>query len=317
MAAGCVIGVDLGGTKLLGGVVADGLVVRHRAFRATPAEGAIDALAEVVAELADAADEEVAGVGIGLPSLVDRERGAARWTNHLELAGVPARDVLAERLGLPVAVDNDANLALLAEHRAGAAQGAAHALMLTLGTGIGGAAIVEGRLLRGAAGGAGEFGHMTVDPAGPPCPGHCPNRGCLEALASGTALGREGEAAAARFPGSALAAERAAGRPITGALVTELAHDGDQAARTAVAEVGRWLGVGLAALANSFDPEVVVIGGGVGRAGNLLLDPAREELAARALPPIAERVRVVPSAFGEESGMLGAALLAREAADGR
>ncbi len=314
MPSGCVIGVDLGGTKLLGGVVAEDLTVRHRAFRPTPAEGALDALEAVVAELVEAAEGPVLAVGLGIPSLVDARRGEAVWTNHLDLAGVPVRDVMAERLGLPVAVDNDANAALLAEQRAGAAQGARHALLLTLGTGIGGAAIVDGALLRGARGMAGEFGHVTVDPDGPPCPGHCPNHGCLEAMVSGIALAREGEREADAAPGSPLARERAAGAPVTGALVTEMAHDGCPASRAAVATVGRRLGIGLAGLANVFDPEVIVIGGGVGRAGELLLAPARAELAARALPPVAAGVRVVPSAFGPESGMLGAALLAREAA---
>jgi glucokinase len=314
MPAGCVIGVDLGGTKLLGGVVGPDLVVHHRAFRATPEAGALDALAAIVAELIAAVDDEVVAVGLGIPSLMDAARGAALWTNHLDLAGVPVRDVMSERLGLPVAVDNDANCALLAEHRAGAAQGADHVVMLTLGTGIGGAAMVDGALVRGARGAAGEFGHMVVDADGPPCPGNCPNRGCLEAHASGIALARAGARAALDAPESALAQALRGGREPTGALVTELAHDGDEAARSAVARVGRWLGIGLSGIVNVFDPEVVVIGGGVGRAGELLLGPAREELAARALPPIAEHVRVVPSAFAAESGMLGAALLARGAA---
>ena len=314
MPSGCVIGVDLGGTKLLGGVVSDGLLVHHRARRPAPATGALDALAGIVDELCAAGDEEITAVGLGIPSLVDAGRGTAAWTNHLELAGVPVADVLSERLGLPVAVDNDANAALLAEHHAGAAAGARHALMLTVGTGVGGAAIVDGRLLRGAGGAAGEMGHVPVDADGPPCPGSCPGRGCLEARVSGIALAREGREAAQEDPRSALAAAAAEGREITGALVTELAHDGDAAARAAVARVGRWLGVGLAGLANVFDPEVVVIGGGVGHAGELLLEPARAELAARARPPSAERVLVVPAAFGDESGMLGAALLAREAA---
>jgi len=314
MPPGCVIGMDLGGTKLLGGVVDGDLVVRHRAFRPTPESGVLDTIAEVVEELGGAVEGGIAAVGLGIPSLMDVARGGALWTNHLDLEGVPVRDLMSERLGVPVAVDNDANVALVAEHRAGVAAGSRHALMLTLGTGIGGAAIVDGALLHGSRGAAGELGHIVVQADGPPCPGNCPNRGCLEALCSGTALAREGERLGHEEPGSALGRLVAAGRPVTGALVTELAHDGDEAARRAVAVVGRWLGVGLSGLVNVFDPEVVVIGGGVGRAGDLLLDPAREELAARALPPMASHVRVLPSRFGEESGMLGAAILAWEAA---
>jgi glucokinase len=318
MSAECVIGLDLGGTKLRAAVVGRDLAVRHRASRSSREGDALELLAAAVgevAELAAGAGEEVVAAGLGIPSLVDRATGTALWTNHLDLAGVPVRDVLSERLGLRVAVDNDANAALLAEHRVGAAVGARHALLLTLGTGIGGAALVDGALLRGAHGAAGELGHVVVAADGPPCPGNCPNRGCLEAMASGTALARAGERAAERWPDSGLGRELARGRALTGALVTELAHDGDAAAVEAVAEVGRWLGVGLSGLVNVFDPEVVVVGGGVIRAGDLLLDPAREELAARALPPIAERARVVPAALGEESGMIGAALLAWDEVD--
>ncbi len=317
MPAGCVIGVDLGGTKLSAGVLDGDLSVSHRAFRPSAVQPALDAIEAVVRELVEAAGKPIAAVGVGIPSLVDSgggaAAGAARWTNHLDLAGVRVGDVMSERLGLPVAVDNDANLALLAEHHAGAARGAGHALMLTLGTGIGGAAIVEGALLRGAHGWGGELGHVVVDADGPPCPGGCPNRGCLEAVASGPALALEGARRAEAEPESALGRELARGREITGALVTELAHDGDRAARAAVASVGRWLGVGLSGLVNVFDPEVVVVGGGLVAAGDLLLAPAREELAARALPPVAATVRVSASHFGEESGMLGAGLLALEA----
>jgi len=312
----CVIGVDLGGTKLLAGVVDSDLRVHHRAFRAAPTEGVLDALEEVARELIQASETPVTAVGMGIPSLIDRAAGVARWTNHLDLEGVAVADLMADRLGLPVTVDNDANVAMLAELRAGAAREASHAVLLTVGTGIGGAAVADGRLVRGARGFAGEWGHVTVDLDGPPCPGRCPGRGCLEAMASGSALAVEGDRAVAAHPSSALAAAERAGRTVTGALVTELAHDGDEAARSAVEVVGRRLGVGLAAIANALDPEVIVIGGGVIAAGELLLGPAREELGRRALPPVAEGVRVVPARFGGESGMLGAALLARGGGDG-
>jgi len=309
--ADCVIGVDLGGSKLAAGVVDADLRVHHRAFRPAPTSGMIDALEAVARELIAASEEPVAAVGMGIPSLIDRSAGVAVWTNHLDLAGVAVADLMSERLGLPVVVDNDGTAAMLAEHRAGAAAGAAHAVMLTLGTGIGSGLVVDGRLVRGSRGFAPEFGHIVVDLDGPPCPGSCPSRGCLEAVASGTALAVEGDQVAARDRDSALAAAEAAGRPITGALVTELAHDGDEAARGAVAAVGRRLGVGLASIANALNPEVIVIGGGVIGAGELLLAPAREELAARALPPVADSVRVEAARFGAESGVLGAALLAR------
>ena len=311
MPTDCVIGVDLGGSKLAAGVVDRELRVHHRAFRSAPTTGVLDELETVARELIEASEEPVTAIGMGIPSLMDRAAGVARWTNHLDLAGVAVADLMSDRLGLPVVVDNDGNMAMIAELHSGAAHGASHAVMLTLGTGIAGAIVVDGRLVRGARGAAGELGHIVVDCDGPPCPGNCPNRGCLEALASGTALAVEGDRAVANDRNSALAKAEAAGRPITGALVTELAHDGDAAALSAVEAVGRKLGIGLASIANALDPELIVIGGGVIAAGELLLGPAREELAKRALPPIAASVRVVPSHYGAESGMLGAALLAR------
>jgi len=308
-----VVGVDLGGTKLSAGVVDADLRVHHRVVRRARGRDQAEVLATIVAavsEAADAAGAPVEAVGFGIPSLVDQRRGVPLFTTHLPLRDLPFRELMAERLGLPVFLDNDANVALLAEVRAGAARGAAHAVMFTLGTGIGGAALVDGRLLRGAIGSAGEFGHTVVEIDGPPCP--CGNVGCLEAVASGTALGREGLRVARGEPAGPLGRALAAGRPITGALVTELAHDGDRASRDLVALVGMRLGVGIANVLNIFAPEVVVIGGGVIAAGELLLAPARQVVADRALPPSRDLVRIVPARFGEESGMLGAALLALE-----
>jgi len=235
-------------------------------------------------------------------------------SNHLPLHGVAVRDVLAERLGLPVAVDNDGNAAMLAEWRWGEARGAHNAIMLTLGTGIGGGLIVDGRLVHGARGAAAELGHIIVDADGPPCPGSCPNHGCLEALVSGHAIGAEGLRLARLAPGSALGRARESGREITGALVTELAHDGDPAARDVMALMGQRLGLGVVTLVNIFNPEVVVVGGGAIAAGELLLAPAREVVARRALPINREDVRLVSARFGAESGMLGAACMALDAA---
>jgi glucokinase len=311
MAAGSVIGVDLGGTKLLAGVVDPALNVHHRAHRRARGDDeatVLDTIVAAVQEMRDAADGPVAGVGFGIPSLVDIRRGTAVSTVHLPLRGVPFRDVMAERLGLPVWVDNDANAAMLAEHRAGAARGCSTAVMLTLGTGIGGAVLVEGRVVHGARGGAGELGHMVVDIDGPPCP--CGNAGCLEALASGNALGREALRVARATPESGLGRALAAGREITGMLCTELAHDGDPAARDVVALIGTRLGIGIANLVNALNPEVVVVGGGVIAAGDLVLEPARSVVRDRALEPSRDDARIVPTRFGAESGMLGAALLA-------
>jgi glucokinase len=315
MAAGCVIGVDLGGTKLLAGTVDSKLEVHHRAYRlARPDDAAslIDQLVEAVQEAVEAAPSEVLAVGLGIPCLVEPETGVALDSNHLPLHGVAVRDLVAERLGLPVVVDNDANAAMLVEWRCGEARGANNAIMLTLGTGIGGGLIVDGRLVHGARGAAAELGHIIVDADGPPCPGSCPNHGCLEALVSGHAIGVEGLRVARDDPDGALGRALAAGRDITGALVTELAHDGDPAAREVMTLMGERLGLGVVTLVNIFNPEVVVVGGGAIAAGELLLAPAREVVARRALPINREDVRLVSARFGAESGMLGAACMALE-----
>jgi glucokinase len=307
-----VIGVDAGGTKLLGGVVDEHLVVHHRVhrlWRGADRQETLDIFVEAVDEVRAAAGD-VDAVGFGLPALVERDTGVALWSTHLPLEGVPFRDLMSERLGLPVQVDNDANVALLAEHRRGAAHGASHAAMVLLGTGIGGGLLLDGRIYRGASGVGAELGHIVVDLHGPDCQGACPGRGCLEVMASGSAIGREAERLARERPDSALGRRLAGGGEITGAVATELAHDGDEAARAALALVGERLGAGLVSLVNALNPERIVIGGGAVAAGDLLLDPAREVVAARALPPAAALAEIVPAHFGAESGMLGAALLA-------
>jgi glucokinase len=315
MAPECVIGVDLGGTKLLVGAVDADLHVYHRAHRhsrgadqATLVETVVDAVQEVRESVAG----PIAAVGFGIPCLIDQERGMAVTCVNLPIVDLPIRDVMSERLGLPVYIDNDANVAALAEQRYGVARGARNVVMLTLGTGIGGGLILDNEVYRGSIGAAAELGHMVIDVDGPPCQGTCPSHGCLEAMASGTALAREGRAAAEAHPDSALGAALASGREITGALVTELAHDGDAVARDVLALVGTRLGVGISNFTNIFNPEMVVIGGGVIAAGDLILEPARRVVAERALRPSRDLVRIVPARFGAESGMLGAAALALE-----
>jgi glucokinase len=310
MADACVIGVDLGGTKLLAGTVDAELRVHHRAYRLARRDAVLETIVEAVEEAREATDREVLAVGVGVPCLVEPGSGRAMACNHLPLVDVPLRDLLAERLDLPVVIDNDATAALVAEARWGAARDARHVVMLTVGTGIGGGLLVDGRVLRGVSGAAGEVGHVVIDENGPPCPGNCPSHGCLEAFVSGPALALEGLRRAQADPDSGLGRALAAGRGITGPLVTELAHDGDPAACAAVATLGAHLGVGMTNLVNVFNPEVVVVGGGLVAAGDLLLDPARAALAERGLVPARDQVQVVAARFGEESGMLGAAGLA-------
>lgn len=316
----CVIGVDLGGTKLLAGLVRDDLVVLDRRYRLAPRsqdpEALLQHVVDEVRELLGSGivrPDAVRAVGVGIPSLVDRARGVAVSTVHQPLDGVPVRDELQDRLQLPVALDNDANCAALAEWRAGAATGCDDVVLLTVGTGIGSGVVSGGHLLRGATGAATELGHMTVDLDGPPCQGACTNTGCLEALASGGALGREGARLAGQRPGSGLARLAGEGHEITGVRVTEQARLGDAAAIEALATVGTLLGVGIANAMNIFNPELVLVGGGVSDAGELLLGPARAEARRRARPP-SNAARVEVARFGAEAGMVGAAVLALEEA---
>jgi glucokinase len=310
-----VIGVDAGGTKLLAGVVHEDLTVGHsvrRLWSGGDRAEVLDTMVEAVTAARTGAAGEVRAVGFGIPSLVEFATGTSVSSVHLPLDGVPFRSLMAERLGLPVFVDNDSNLAALAEQRVGAARGSSNVVMLTLGTGVGSGVVLDGRLMRGATGAASEIGHMTVDLHGPPCQGTCPGRGCLEVMASGTAIGREGTDAGRRDPLSALGRAVAQRGLVTGEEVAALAVGGDPAACGVMAAIGRNLGAGIASVVNIFEPEVVVVGGGAAAAGDLLLDPAREVVAQRALRPGRDAVRIVPAALGEQAGMIGAGLFALE-----
>jgi glucokinase len=257
----------------------------------------------------------VAAVGLGIPATIDHDRGVAVAAVNLPIENLSIRQIAGERTGLPIFVDNDANVAALAEHLYGAARGADNAVMLTIGTGIGGGLILGGEIYRGATGAGAELGHMVIAMDGLPCQGNCPGHGCVETYASGTALGREAREAAAREPDSALGAMLAEGREIDGKAVTEAALAGDRAAVGVFELVGARLGVALASLANLFEPDVIVIGGGVIAAGDLLLEPARRELRARALTPM-NGTPVLAAELGEDAGMIGAAAMARLELDG-
>ena len=270
-------------------------------------ENLIEELAEELRE-AKEARPDVLAAGLGIPATIDRARGLAIQAVNLTIADVPIRDLMQERIGLPVFVDNDANMAALAEHLYGAGRGVQNVVMLTIGTGIGGGLILHGEVYRGSTGAAAELGHIVIEEDGPPCQGNCPNHGCVEALASGTAIAKAGKQAAQRDPDSALGKALAEG-PIAGRTVTELALTGDGPAREVVAQAGRHIGVALSSLANIFDPDVFVIGGGVSVVGDLLLDPAREELRSRALPPQNESP-VKLAELGPDAGMIGAAAMA-------
>lgn len=314
------IGIDIGGTKVAGGLVDPaGEVVDHvrrdTPHRTTEPKVVEDLIVEVVQDLLGRATGEVVGVGIGAAGFVAADRATVVFAPHLSWRHEPLRAALIERLDLPVFVDNDANAACWAEYRFGNVQGESHVVMVNLGTGIGGAIVVDGQIQRGRFGIAGEFGHMQVMPGGHRC--ECGNRGCWEQYASGNALVREARSLV--LAGSPLAHDLAASvdgdpRELTGPMITEAARAGDPTAEELLAEIGTWLGTGLANLANAFDPGAFVIGGGVSAAGSMLLDPARDSfrrhLAGRGYRPEA---RIVQAALGNESGFVGAADLARTA----
>jgi glucokinase len=306
------IGVDLGGTKMLIGVLdsAAEVVWESRERSTGQSEDALVDLLVREVEEARRARPGVAAVGLGIPATIDHDSGVAVSAVNLPIADLPIRELAGERTGLPVFVDNDANVAAFAEHLYGAARGADNAVMLTLGTGIGGGLILGGEIYRGATGAGAELGHMVIAMDGLPCQGNCPGHGCVETYASGTALGREARAAAEREPDSALGKVLAGGEEVDGKAVTEAALAGDATAIGVFDLVGARLGVALTNFANIFEPEVIVIGGGVIAAGDLLLDPARRELRQRALTPM-NRTPVLAAELGEDAGMIGAAAMAR------
>jgi glucokinase len=301
------IGIDLGGTKMAGLLVREDGEVLASEERATPEQ--TDAILEDLAGLAASLRQPgVEAIGIGVAGMVDFATGAMPFAPNLPLRDVPIRDTVAEATGLRCVVDNDANAAGWAERTFGAARGHDHVLLLTVGTGIGGALITDGRLYRGSHGFAGEIGHIVVEPGGPMC--GCGNRGCWEQVASGQALDRLARQDVERdaHGGIALAA---AGAAVTGHHAAAAARAGDQPARRIFADVGRRLGEGIAGLVNVLDPEIVVVGGGVAEEEDLLLEPARaafwETVELRRGRP---EVPLVPAMLGNEAGAIGAASLA-------
>jgi glucokinase len=314
------IGLDIGGTKIAGGVVTAGGVVLERTRVPTPpADGAatLAAMVAVVDQLR-ARHPGVDAVGVGAAGMVEWPRGRLRWAPHNAYRRLELRRLLHERTGLPTVVDNDARAAAWAEARFGAGAGTDDLVLVAVGTGIGGGLVLDGAVYRGAAGLGGEVGHMIVAPDGDPC--DCGNRGCLEAMASGSALGRAARAAAAQDPDGRLATLAGGPQRVTGEIVFQAAKEGDQAAIALFERTGYWLGVGIASLITIFDPDVVVVGGGLAATGDLLLAPARASMeryvfgrAHRELPPVA------PARLGADAGLVGAATLALRGlhADGR
>jgi glucokinase len=310
------IGVDVGGTSVRAGVVDVHGNVHDTARTPTPrSEAALEAaLVGVIGELA--ARHRVGAIGLALAGFVTPNRRGVRFAPHLSWRDAPVADRIAGRVGLPVIVEHDANAAALAERHFGAASGASTVVFVALGTGIGSALLLDGELFRGAFGVAPELGHLRVVPDGRPCA--CGKSGCWERYCSGTALATTAVELLARDPGHAPVLRRlVAGDPgrVTGRRVAAAARDGDPVACAAMEELACWLGVGLALIADVFDPELVVIGGGVSASAPLFLDEAREHYAATVTGagrrPLA---RIRTAQLGDAAAVVGAAHLARESA---
>ncbi len=313
---GLIGAIDLGGTKILS-LVVDMLGEVHGVdVRPTEAHQGPEAVLRRMAESLTAALVEAGrgmkleAVGVAAPGPIDFSQGIVVEAPNLPgWSNVPVAELIADMMGCPAVLENDANAAAWGEFTLGAGRGSHHLVYLTVSTGIGGGLVLDGRLYRGANGAAGEIGHIPLVDDGPPC--GCGARGCLEALASGTAIARRaGEVLAAG--GAPLLARIAGDAPVTARTVSEAAARGDATARAILEEAGRHLGRGLTAVVNIFNPDHIVLGGGVMKSGDLILRPALREVQARALRLAREHVRIALATLGDRSGALGAAMLARE-----
>lgn len=314
------VGVDIGGTSVRAGVVDASGAVLDTVRTPTPGEDSAleDAIALATKELADR--HRVAAVGLAVAGFVTADRLGVRFAPHLSWRHAPVAERIGRRLGLPVVLEHDANAAAVAEYRFGAARGATYTVLVAIGTGIGGALLINGEVYRGAHGVAPELGHLRLVPGGRQCP--CGKRGCWERYCSGTALAATAVELLARAPWqTTLLAGHAAADPhqITGRTVAAAARDGDPLATRAMAELARWLGEGLALVADVYDPELIIIGGGVSESAPLFLDEAREHYATAVTGaghrPLA-RIRTAQLG-GDDAGLVGAAALARDLVAGR
>jgi glucokinase len=296
-----VIGVDVGGTKMLAARVHEDGRFEGDVERPTPSGSQDEFLAGLEQIVEELGGGDAAAIGLGLPSTIDRRAGRVVSSVNIPLAGVPVQSRFEERFGVPVGLDNDANAAAIAEWKVGAGRGVRDLVLLTLGTGIGGGLILDGKPYRGATGAGAELGHMVVQFGGAECGGTCTGSGHLEALVSGRAA--DGDA------------RRILGGGTTARELVEAARAGNRECVDALAELGRGLGAGIASLINIFEPELVVLGGGFGEARDFLLEPAQDVIAREALPPGRDTARIVPAELGTRAGFVGAGFVAFEALD--
>ena len=306
------IGVDVGGTKIAAAVVTENgrILAETRYPSSGPQERLLSSIVRAINEVSEGIGE-IGGVCIAAPGFVMSAENKVVFAPNLHtIEDVRLKDEIGERTGFNITVENDANAAAWGEFRFGAGREVDHLVFVTLGTGIGGGVISHGILLRGAQGAGGELGHITIQARGGPQCG-CGNYGCLEALASGTAITRLAREVASDQPGSVLG-KIAVNRNVLGEDVTEAAQNGDEVAISVLEEIGTWLGVGLAGFVNIFNPDIIAVGGGASQAGELILEPARKEMYKRAQSPSRDFVEVQEATLGPESGVLGAAALARD-----
>jgi glucokinase len=299
VSAPLVIGVDVGGTKILSGVVDRSGEVLSRHLVESPGTSEADVLAAIDSAIEEVLDDRVGAIGIGVPANLARGTGRVLRATNLPFDDFDLAAHARGRFGMPAGVENDGNAAALAEWKLGAGRGTSNLFMLTLGTGVGGGFILDGRLYRGWA----EVGHMVILAGGPPCQGNCHGHGHLEALASGSAGDR--------------AAQELWGGDADAYMLVERGQEGDEDALRSLHEIVGYVGAAIGSLANLFDPEVVVIGGGFGKATTgFLLEPTLKAARAEALAPIDSTLRIVPAELGEDAGLVGAGLVGFEALDG-
>ena len=306
-----VIAIDVGGTGTKGAIVnRDGEILLRVERRTDPSAGTKSILTAVeeLLQRSDAVDAEVGSVGIGAAGFIDARSGSVTFAPNLVYDDPHVAAAVHAQVGLPVVVDNDANAAAWGERAFGTAVGSDNVVMLTLGTGIGSGIIVDGRLVRGHTGAGAELGHTVVNPDGPLC--NCGLRGCLEQFASGQAIARRGMQAAQEDPDSSIIAFSGSLDGITAEHVAKAARQLDEPARAVMREAGRYLGIGMSNVANLFDPEIIVLTGGVLRAGEPFLGPARDTLAAMTDAQRRRPMRLDKSSLDRDTGILGAAALA-------
>ena len=303
MGANRVIGVDLGGTKIAAGLVDRSGKVESLREVPTPTSSEEEVVDAICDEIGGLVSDDVAAIGLGVPSTIDQASGTAVSSVNIPLTDVPLRTLIGERFGLPCGIDNDANAAAIGEWHAGAGKGTRDLIMLTLGTGVGGGLILDGRPYRGALGAAAELGHIVIEHDGRPCQGSCTGRGHLEAYLTGLAATADAQAVF--------------GPDADTRTLLDRANEGNEHALDILHRMGRRLGSALGSFVNVFNPEVIVIGGGWGEAaGEFLLEPAREVMLREALSPGRELVRVVAATLGPDAGVVGAGFVGFEALDG-